>query len=244
MLGYIVYHAHSTGKAYLRQERRFGGTFLVLDMGQGAQGFFAPRRAAQAAKRMLEQGVRRAVFPIDFPHTAVFLRHGITPVDPLPLRTTLCPLYVRHGLDTLGLSGTQAVVAVAGDSMNSEMAQTVHELALAYRYVLLSVRSGGEEFARKMRRQYGVSLLLSPTIEQLERADALLLFTPRKELTCENRVLCSLYHGGDPRGCIPLRLDQNLLAAVEPNCPQDQLAAALHSMGVLPAEKLLGEIAC
>ncbi len=244
MLGYIVYHAHSTGKAYLRQERRFGGTFLVLDMGQGAQGFFAPRRAAQAAKRMLEQGVRRAVFPIDFPHTAVFLRHGITPVDPLPLRTALCPLYVRRKLDTLGLSGTQAVIAVAGDSMNTEMAQVVHELALNYRYVLLSVRSGSEEFARRMRRQYGVSILLAPSVDQLACADALVLFSPRNDLSGTNRVLCTLHPGGDPRGCIPLRLSEDLLSSVEPNCPQDQLAAALHSMGVLPAERLLGEIAC
>lgn len=244
MLGYIEYHEHSTEKSYLRQERRLGGTFLVLDMGQSSHGLFASNRAARAAKRMLDQGVRRAVFPMDFPHTAVFLRHGITPVDPLPLRIALSPLYVRRRLDALGLSGTQAVVAVVGNSMNGEIAQTVHELALAYRYVLLSVRSGGEEFAQKMRRQYGVSLLLAPSTDQLERADALVLFSPRHELSRENRVLCALHPGGDPRGCVPLQLDGKLLAAVDPNCPQDQLAAALHSMGVLPAEKLLGEITC
>lgn len=244
MLGYIVYHEHSTGKACLQQEHRLGGTFLVLDMGRDAQGLFAPRRAARAAKRMLEQGVRRAVFPMDFPHTAIFLHHGIIPVDPLPLRTALSSLYVRRRLDGLGLSGTQAVVAVAGDSMNREMAQTVHELALAYRYVLLSVRSGGEEFAQKMRRQYGVSLLLAPSADQLERADALVLFAPRNELSRANPVLCTLHPGGDLRGCVPLRLDGKLLASIEPNCPQDQLAAALHSMGVLPAETFLGEITC
>lgn len=244
MLGYIVYHAHSTDKPYLRQERRHGGSFLVLDMGRSAHGVFAPRRAAQAAKRMLEQGVRRAVFPVDFPHTAAFLRHGIKPIDPLPLRAALSPLYIRRRLDALGLSGTQAVVAVAGDSINGAVAQTVHELALAYRYVLLSVRSGGGEFAQKMRRQYGVSILLDPSNDQLERADALVLFSPRRELSRENRVLCTLCPGGDPRGLVPLRLDESLLAAVEPNCPQDQLAAALHSIGVLPAKKFLGEITC
>lgn len=244
MLGYIVYREHSTARAYLQQERRLGGIFLVLDMGRDAQGLFAPRHAARAAKRMLAQGVRRAVFPLDFPHTAVFLRHGILPVDPLPLRIALSSLYVRRRLDALGLSGTQAVVAVAGDSMNDEIARTVHELALAYRYVLLSVRSGGEDFAKKMRRQYGVSLLLTPSTDQLERADALVLFAPRNDLNRTNPVLCTLHPGGDPRGHIPLKLDGKLLASIEPNCPQDQLAAALHRLGTLPAEKFLGEITC
>ena len=244
MLGYIVYHDQSTGKGRLQQERRLGGTFLVLDMGRNAHGFFAPRRAAQAAKRMREQGVRRAVFPEDFPHTAIFLRHGIAPVDPLPLRTTLSPLYVRRRLDALGLSGTQAVVAVVSNTMNDEIARTAHELALAYRYVLLSVHSGGEDFAQKMRRQYGASILLAPSTDQLERADALVLFSPRNDLSRQNTVLCTLYPGGEAQGCVPLQLDESLLAAVEQNCPRDQLAAALHSMGVFPAEKLLGEITC
>lgn len=244
MIGLIEYYENSTAKAKLAQERRCGGTFLVLDMGRGARGAFASRRAASAAKQMHAQGVRRAVFPVDFPHTAIFLRHGITPVDPLPLRRALGALYVRRRLDGLGLSATQAVVAVAGNSVTGELAQTVRELALAYRYVLLSVSSGGEEFARDMRRQYGVSLLLSPSNDQLDRADALVLFTPRKELTRENAVLCTLYPGGEERGLVPLRLNETLTSQIAPNCPTDQLAAALHSAGVLPAQQLLGEFNC
>ena len=243
MLGYIEFHENSR-KARLEQERRLGGTFLVLDMGRSTQGFFASRHAARAAKRMLEHGVRRAVFPLDFPYTAIFLRHGIIPVDPLPLRRILSALFVRRKLDALGLTGTQAVIAIAGESMSAELEQTVRTLALSYRYVLLSVPSGGEAFAQQLRRQYGISLLLNPSPDQLEQADALVLFAPRSDLSLENRVLCTLYPGGEPRGCVPLRLDDKLLTGVEPNCPHDQLAAALYSMGILPAEQLLGEITC
>ena len=33
--------------------------------------------------------VRSAVFPVDFPYTALFIRMGVLPVDTLPLRRAL-----------------------------------------------------------------------------------------------------------------------------------------------------------
>lgn len=244
MLGFIDYCETAAGAPKLRQERRCGGNFLVLDMGRGAQGVFAARRAASAAKKMRAQGVRRAVFPVDFPHTAIFLRHGIAPVDPMPLRKVLAPQYVRRRLDAIALAPTQAVVAVAGEHLSSEMMQTVQELALAYRYVMLSVRSGGEEAARNLRRQFGISLLLSPSRDQLDRADALVLFAPRADLSCRNSVLCTLYHGGGEQGRVPLQLSETIRGDIPPNCSIDQLAAALYHMGALSPLQLLGEFNC
>lgn len=243
MLGYIEFEENAA-KASLSKESRSGGTFLVLNMGKGARGAFAPRRAARAAEKMREQGVRRAVFPVDFPHTAVFLRRGITPVDPMPLRCKLCARFVKKKLEMLGVSAAQAVVAVSGDYVSEELAQTVRELAVSYRYVLLSVRAGGEEFARRMRRQYGVSLVLAPSVDQLERADALVLFAPRNELKRENPVLCALYPGGEERGRVPLALGEELSEGVAENCSHEQLVAALYSMGIASAERFLGEITC
>ena len=240
MLGCIVYHENSSSKPYLRQEQLLGGTFLVLDLGRGAQGPFAARRAARAAKRMLTQGVHRAVFPVNFPHTAVFLRQGIAPVDPLPLRRALSARYVHHKLAALGLSVTQAVIAISGEYVSDELAHTVVTLARSYRYVMLSVPSGGEEYARMLRQQYGISLLLNPSPDQLDRADALLLFSPRSDLTRENPVLCTLYPG-EERGSIPLQLATSLTEIIPENCCRDQLAAALHSMGILSPRQLLGE---
>ena len=243
MLGYIEY-AQSSTKAYLERQLRCGAPFLVMDMGSGARGALAAHRAARMAKKMRALGVRRAVFAVDFPHTAVFLRGGIMPLDPLPLRRALGARFVKHQFENLGISNTRSVVAVSADAVSGEVARTVQELAASQRYVLLSVRSGGEEFAARMRRQYGVSLVLAPSIDQLERADALVLFSPRDDLSLENRVLCTLYPGGAERGRVPVALDSALAGAVADNCALDQLAAALYEMGVMPPERFLGEFTC
>ena len=242
MLGYIAYQENSTDKAYMRQEKRHGGSFLVLDMGHSARGMFAPHRAASAAKQMRAQGVRRAVFPFDFPHTAVFLRHGIAPVDTLPLQRALCVPYVRKKLSGMGLSGTQAVIAVVGTSVGEVLAQTVRDLSRSYRYVLLSVSSGGDAFAAEMRRQYGISLLLQPSADQLARSDALILFSPTDSPVRNDRLICALYPGASPHHRIPLQ--PGFREGIPSNCPPDQLASALHSQGILPAEHFLGEITC
>lgn len=243
MLGYIEFE-EGGGNARLAQEKRLGGTFLVLDMGRGARGLLSGRRAVRAALQMRQQGVRRAVFPVDFPHTAIFLRSGISPVDPLPLRKALCVPFVRNQLEALGLSETQAVIAIAGEHMTSELAEITRTLAISYRYVMLSVRSGGEAFARELRRQYGISLLLNPSPDQLDRSDALVLLAPRSGLKQENPILCSLYPGNSGRGQLPLRLGSDLAGQVAPNCSEEQLAAALYSMGLLSSGQLLREITC
>ena len=243
MLGYIEFAASGT-KARLVRETRCGASFLVLDMGKGALGAFSALRAARAAERMYAQGVRRAVFPVDFPHTAIFLRRGIIPVDPLPLRRALSARFVKNQLALAGMANRDALVAVSGEQMNGEIEKTVLELTQSYRYVMLSVRSGGEEFADRMRRQYGVSLLLAPSVDRLECADALVLFSPREDISCKNRILCALYPGGEERGRVPLVLDDAISSAVAANCSHEQLAAALYGLGHMPAERFLGEIAC
>ncbi|MBR3703959.1 MAG: hypothetical protein IKM11_00505 [Oscillospiraceae bacterium] len=243
MLGYIEYAENST-KAYLERQRRCGAPFLVLDMGSGAKGALASYRAARAAKKMRALGMRRAVFPVDFPHTAAFLRSGIAPVDPLALRRALGARFVKRQFENLGISNTRSVVAVSADAVSGEVARTVQELAASQRYVLLSVRSGGEEFAAVMRRQYGVSLVLAPSNDQLERADALVLFSPRQDLSRENPVLCTLYPGGEERGRVPVALGGAFTTAVADNCAHDQLAAALYEMGIAPPEHFLGEFTC
>ena len=114
-------------------------------------------------------------------------------------------------------------------------------MALSYRYVLLSAR-GGEDFARTLRREYGISLLLDPSADQIDRADALVLFAPRGDLAQDNKILYTLYPGGEAgRGRLPLCLPKALEDQTESNCDREQLAAALYGLGVLPLETLLAE---
>lgn len=198
-------------------------------------------RAVKGARQMREAGVRTAVFPVDFPYTALFIRQGILPVDTLPLRRALAAPLVRRRLEDAGLDPAQAVVALSGDRPLRELTEAAKALALNYRYVLLSVR-GGEEFARDLRREYGISLLLKPSADQLDRADALVLFAPRGDLAGENPIFYTLYPGGEAgRGRLPLHLPQALAAQLAPNCGFEQMAAALYAQGALSLEDLLAE---
>lgn len=244
MLGYILY-GDGPKRPEVGERQLPGGSFVTLRLGVSAHpmGPLAMARARQGARRLREAGVRSAVFPVDFPYTALFIRQGIVPVDTLPLRRALAAPLTRRRLEALGLPPTQAVVAVSAERAAREAAETAKALALSYRYVLLSARSGGEELARSLRREYGISLLLGPSPDQLDRADALVLFAPRGDLALDNPILYTLYPGGEAgRGRLPLLLPPALGEQVESNCDQEQLAAALYALGGLSLESLLAEI--
>ena len=244
MLGLIRYE-ESRAKPSLMPRQILGGTFLTLEMGRYRRGGFADRNAACWARRMREQGIRSAVFSADFPHTSLFIRQGILPVDPIGLQRTLCASCVCRRLEELGINAGRAVVAVAARHMSREVEDTVHTFAMKYRYILLSVESGGEAFAREMMRKYGAALLLNPTDDQLNRSDALILFDPMPGLAMGNPVICAVYHGAvTKRGSMRLWLTDPYAEKVGTQYSQEQFAAALHSMGVLMPEMVKCEITC
>ncbi len=72
---------------------------------------------------------------------------------------------------------------------DGEVVRTVTELVLRHRYVLLDLPYGGEDLCRQLRREYGVSLLLGPSQEQLEGAEAAVLFDPRTDCRGSGRIL-------------------------------------------------------
>ena len=229
----------------LGERQLSGGTFVTLQMGLQARpnGPLAHFRARQGARMLRESGIRSAVFPVDFPYTALFIRQGVLPVDTLPLRRLLAAPLTRRRLENGGFQPTQAVAAVSGDRVIREVTDCAKALALSYRYVLLSVRGDAEPFARNLRREYGISLLLDPSPDQLDRADALVLFSPRTDLSLNNPILYTLYPGGEAgRGRLPLCLPPALAEQTEANCDREQLAAALYAMGALAPETLLAVI--
>ena len=57
------------------------------------------------------------------------------------------------------------------------MVRTVTELALRHRYLILKVPFGGEELCRRLRREYGVSIVLNPETER-EPASVHMAFDP------------------------------------------------------------------
>lgn len=244
MLGYIRY-GDGPKRPEIGSWRLPGGVLATLTVREERRpaGLVATGRAVRGAELLREQGVRRAVFPLDFPYTAAFIRREICPVDTLPLGRLLAAAAIRRRLEGMGLGPTQAVAAVSAHRLDRDVMDTVRDLALSYRYVMLSVPDGGEAFARQLRREYGVSVLLRPSVDQLDRADALALYAPRGDLALKNPVLYTLYPGGDAHR-LALTPPAALRDQADPNCDFEQLAAALYSLGAVTAAQLLAEIPC
>ena len=186
------------------------------------------RRVVSVGKRLRKLGVNRAVLPAAFPYGRELARWGIRPVSTLPLRRALAADWVRWALAERGAGGAR--VAVCADRLTGEVVRTVTELCLRHRYVLLDVPYGGEELCRQLRREYGVSLLLEPPKEQLEGAEALVLFDERAELARrEGRVVLDLYDECQPLPPIALPPEVELPTGAD----RGQLLAALREAGAI-----------
>ena len=194
------------------------------------------RRVTSAAKRLRRAGVTRVVTPEGFTWGAQLERQDLCPVSTLALRWRLAADWAGRGLEKAGISPGGARVAVSADQMSGELVRTVTELCLRHRYVLLDVPYGGEELCGRLRREYGVSLLLGPDREQLATADALVLFAPRTDLRRTGGVTVTLYDEGAPMGevSLPPALERQLPAGAD----RGQLLAALLEGGALRPEQL------
>ena len=189
------------------------------------------RRVLTAAKRLRRAGVTRVVLPEGFSYGAQLEKCGVAPVSTLPLRRALAADLTRTAMAARYLSGGSARVAVVGDQLSGELVRAVTELALGHRYVLVDVPYGAEALAAQLRREYGVSLLLSPAREQLEEADVLVLFAARTDLRRKNPVVLPLYDETAPLP--PLLLPPALEDQLPQGLQRPQLLAALVGGGVL-----------
>ena len=124
MLGYIIY-GDGPKRPEIGERQLAGGNFVTLSMALQARpnGPLALYRARQGARLFREAGVRSAVFPVDFPYTALFIRMGVLPIDTLPLRRALAAPLTRRRLEQGGFQPTQAVVAISGDRALREVAE-------------------------------------------------------------------------------------------------------------------------
>jgi hypothetical protein len=188
-------------------------------------------RVAAAGRQLRKHGVTRAILPTDFPYGPQLAKCGVCPVSTLLLRQELAAEQVRWLLSERGIPPTGARVAVSGARLTGQMARTVTELALRHRYVLLDIPYGGEELCRQLRREYGVSLLLGSSREQLAGADVLVLFDPRTDLNAAAAL--RLYDESSPLP--PLLLPPAVEAALPAGADRGQLLAALREAGAIKA---------
>ena len=189
------------------------------------------RRVLAAGKRLRKMGVTQAVLPEGFPYGRELARCGVRPVSTLPLRRALAAGWVRWVLEKQGKGTAGARVAVCAAQLTGEVVRTVTELCLRHRYVLLDLPYGGEELCRQLRREYGVSLLLGPSKEQLEGAEALVLFDPRTDLVRKDPAVLTLYD--ETQALPPISLPPAAEEALPQGADRGQLLAALREAGVL-----------
>ena len=192
------------------------------------------RRIRAALRQLRREGVTRVVLPKEFYWPELLEKQGVRPVSALSLRRCLAAEWAGVTLLEKGISGSTARVAVSADRLTGEIVRTVTELVLRHRYVLLDLPGGGEELCRQLRREYGVTLLLAPSVEQVRDAEIRVAFDRRE---WDRDLLClRLYDESQP-------LPQLLLPpALEQQLPEGanrvQLLAALQEGGVLRSGKI------
>lgn len=211
--------------------------FLQAETVSSAHPAILRSRAAAAGRKLRKRGVTQVVLPEDFPFREQLKKWGLRPVSTLALRKALAADWVRAGLAEKGQPVAGARVAVAASSLTGEVVRTVTELALRHRYVLLDLPYGGEELCRQLRREYGVSLLLGPSKDQLEGAEALVLFDARTDLSLGNPVALRLYD--EEQALPPLSLPPEAEEAVPEGVNRGQLLAVLREAGALKREQIV-----
>lgn len=208
----------------LRESSVLHTRFLCAELPRhtGMSARAAERRVRQAGKKLLRQGVERVVLPTDV--SAAALPEGLRPVGTLPLRRALAADWCGALLRLRGTDPDGARVLVTADALSAEVVRTVTELALRHRYLLLEVPYGGEELCRRLRREYGVSVLLAPE----ETADLQLAFDPAER---RGKIFLPLYDETFP---MPrLLLSPELEARLPEGADRSQLLSVLWEQGAL-----------
>lgn len=197
------------------------------------------RRVTAAAKRLRKQGVGQLVLPESFAYGEQLEKQGLRPVSTVSLRKAIAADWVHWTLAQRGVAPAGARVAVCAQRMTAEVVRAVTELALRHRYVLVDVPYGGEELCRQLRREYGISLLMDPSKEQLEGAEVLVMFDERED--CRSLTALRLYVEASPLPplLLPPALEEKLPAGMD----RGQLLTVLRESGVLrPGQIAFGSV--
>ena len=199
MLGYIAYRSSFMPPLAVINGARFLAAYVVE-----GNSFHAKRSARAAARRLRREGVRRAVFPPDYPHRGIFAQYGVTSPPLAPLYRATAAKIALCFLAQRGIDARRATVAIAAQSATPELCRCVEALCAGVRYISLSVPRGGEALAARLRWKYGIAAL-----DAAHRPDLALAFdnTP-----AEDGALC---------------LDESLDVAYDSEYP-NELLAALH----------------
>lgn len=174
MFGYVAYHEAGAAEPPVRRIASVRFQTVYVLRGDGLRARLSARFAARSLAR---QGVRQAVFPEAYAWRGIFERRGVSPVSPVPLYRATAAAIVRRYMARRGVEPHRATVAFAAERTSPELYRAVTALAAEVRYVVLAVPSGGEELARRLKRELGVAARLTlPT--EAPCADLTVAFSP------------------------------------------------------------------
>ena len=238
MVGLLAWTEPTRGQRRVHLEERviLRMRFLEAGMVKSPHQAVTRRRVLAAGKKLRKRGVTQVVLPEGFSYKELLIKCGLRPAATLALRRTLAADWVRSELVEAGQPVAGARVAVTAAALTGEVVWTVTELCLRHRYVLLDLPYGGEELCRQLRREYGVSLLLGPDRDQLEGAEALVLFDRRTDLSMANPVALRLYD--EEQALPPLALPPSLEKGIPQGVDRGQLLAVLREAGAIRREQI------
>ena len=237
MVGLLVWkeprHGGRQKQMTVRERNIFRMRCLQIEIlrGRHTPDIILRQRMKRVGTRLRKLGITRVVLPEE--NAGLTLPEGLQPVSTLALRQALAADWVQKELAEKKISAASARVAVCGTRLSGEVVRTVTELSLRHRYVLVDLPYGGDELGRRLRKEYGVSLLVNPDKAQLDEAETLVLFDARGELKRKNPVVIPLYDEAAlmPQLILPPVLEEKLPKGVD----RVQMLAALLQAGAIRA---------
>lgn len=214
MIGLVAYRGEGAPPLVIGGVR-FCGAFVRRGVSLRAK-----LSALAAARALARAGVRRAVFPRDYPFLELFLRRGVVPVCTAPLYRATAADIVRVYLAQRGTTPRETPLTLAAERVTPELRHAAELLASETRRLTVAA-AGGETLARELLRRHGVVLLLADPA------------APPGEGLCV--VFDAL-----PARSEALRLDETLRVAYA-GAPPAPLLAAVWSAGAVNADALRAE---
>lgn len=230
MYGYIDWRETGKGGFSLQRTGICGVCFWELRVPKPGSLFFR-RRLQHAVHTMRANGVRRTVFPPDFPFADVLAGEGITPLPEENLRRRLLEQLLERacGEEKISVSAAAAALYARGESRDVRDASRL--LAEKCRYVQLHLARDSGALEKELRCTYGVCAAPAG-----QRPDIAVTFDSGPQ---EPLPIPVIRLGADCRGQpITYDLPAERLAWLGERAPTSQLVTALFEAGKLPLEEI------
>lgn len=234
MVGWIIYEEQRRKRGELSPVL-LSGCMMMKGTVPGKRLLGGRLEAARIAGGMRKRGVRTAIYPESFPYEDIFWKAGIMPYPILPLYQAMTPQMLRWEMNALGISPANATVAIVGDALTRAAEHMICELCLQIRYLIVQLKGQEAPLCDTLRREYGVSILQTPTRSQLLKADAIIELSPQERAGEKPPILLRIYDGD----CVlhqnhfAFSLPGGLSKEVSENTCTEQLLSYLMEEGVL-----------